>query len=354
MADRYVLILAGGRGTRFWPLSRRNLPKQCLSIDGGPTLIQQTVRRLAPDFGPDEVLILTGPDMVVPIRAQLPELPPENILVEPSGRNTLPCAIWGLAEVRRRGGKAMAVLPSDHHIADTVGFRSLLHDAFAAAGPRSLVTLGIRPSRAETGFGWIEPSATGRTVGHSWVRPVHRFVEKPPHATANAMLAAGHFLWNAGMFVWQVDAFEAALLAFGLIERDHLAELGPDTLHRLWPRLPATSIDYGVMERAAEDPSFEVLTLPADIGWSDLGSWPALAEVLPAESWGVGPAGAVVAVRSSENIVHAPGRLVALLGVDGLITVDTGDVLLIARREDAQDVRELLAALESRGLSRYT
>lgn len=352
MAPLYAVILAGGRGTRFWPLSRRTLPKQCLSLDGGPTLLQRTVARLHPLIPPERVLVVTGPDMVEPVRAQLEGLPAENILVEPSPRNTAPVVAWSAREVERRGGGLVAVLPSDHHVADEAGFRASLAAAAAVAEQGGLVTLGIRPTRPETGFGWIEPGEdppeAAAAVGGSL--PVRRFVEKPPLAAAEAMLAGGRHLWNAGMFVWRSDVVLDAVRAFlpGASAGVDLLRAGA-SIEEAWPRMESTSVDYGILEHARD-----IRVVPVDFGWSDVGSWPALAEVLPAQAWGSGVAAGVVAIGAEANLVHAPGKLVALLGVEGLILVDTPDALLVARRDDAQAVKSLLDAVEAAYPGRYS
>lgn len=345
----HAVVLAGGRGTRFWPLSRRNLPKQCLSLDGGPTLLQRTISRLSPLIPRERVLVVTGPDMVDPVRDQLADLPPENILVEPSSRNTAPVVAWSAYEVERRGGGVVAVLPSDHYIGDEAGFRADLATAARVAEEGGLVTLGVRPSRPETGFGWIEPDEpeSGATGGSQKVR---RFVEKPPLALAEAMLAGGRHLWNAGMFVWRADVVLEAV-------RQHLPSTHAAlqalregaSIDAVWQRMEATSVDYGILEHATD-----IRVIPVDFGWSDVGSWPALADVLPPEEWGTGVAASVVASASRANLVHAPGKLVALLGVEGLILVDTPDALLVARREDAQAVKTLLDVVESRHPGRYS
>lgn len=348
----WAAILAGGRGTRFWPLSRRNLPKQCLSLDGGPTMLQRTLLRLDPLIPRERVLVITGPDMEAPVRDQLADLPPENILVEPSSRNTAPVVAWSAWEVQRRGGGVVAVLPSDHHIGDEPRFRQDLADGAAVAAQGGLVTLGIHPTRPETGFGWIEPDGTPDPAapGPGRALPVRRFVEKPPLAEAERMLDSGRFLWNAGMFLWRSDVVLDAVHTWLPGTTAGLAALDAGApIRDAWPRMEATSVDYGILEHARD-----IRVLPVDFGWSDVGSWPALADVLPVEEWGSGVAETVVASSSRANLVHAPGKLVALLGVEGLILVDTPDAVLVARREDAQAVKTLLDAVESRHPGRYS
>lgn len=341
----YAVVLAGGRGTRFWPLSRRVRPKQCLSLDGGPTLIQRTVARLAPLVPPERVLVVTGPDMVDAVRAQLPGIPEENLLVEPAPRNTAPVVAWTALEVERRGGGTLLVLPSDHAVADEARFRDTLAEAAAVAATGGLVTLGIVPTRAETGFGWIEPGAYEGTSA-----PVVRFVEKPPQAVADALFAGGRHLWNAGMFVWRHDVVLDAVARHLPRTAEALAALRAGAgLADTWTRFDATSVDYGILEHHDA-----IRVVPADFGWSDVGSWPALAEVLPDRGWGSGVAEAVVAEGAGANLVHAPGKLVALLNVKELIVVDTPDVLLVTRREDAQSVKNLLDAVERAYPGRYS
>lgn len=343
---RYAVILAGGRGTRFWPLSRRALPKQCLSLDGGPTLIQRTLARILPLVPAERVLVVTGPDMADAIRAQLPDLPAANLLVEPSARNTAPVAAWTAWEVARRGGGSLCVLPSDHMIADEPAFLKVLADAFAVAeaGRGSIVTIGIAPTHPETGFGYIEPAAEAPVAG---ARAVRRFVEKPARAAAEALIASG-CLWNAGMFCWRADTVQDAVRAFlprtaGAMDR----LLAGAPLDAVWSDTDATSVDYGILERSPD-----IRVLPGRFGWSDVGSWPALADVLPAQPWGCG-VGQVEARDAAGNVVYAPERLVALLGVQDLVVVDTPDVLLVANKADGQRVKDLLDQVERRWPGRH-
>ncbi len=339
--DLFAVVLAGGRGTRFWPLSRRALPKQCLSLDGGPTLLQRTVSRTGLPI--ERTLVVTGPDMVDAVRAQLPGV---GLLVEPSPRNTAAPIAWAALEVERRGGSGCLVLPSDHVITDEPAFRTALGLAAQVAQGGALVTLGVRPSRPETGFGWIE---AGPGDGSGADLPVVRFVEKPSLEEAQRLYAGGRHLWNAGMFVWSTDTLLDAVQAFLPGTAAMIAGLRRGgTIADVWGLSEATSIDYGVMERASG-----IRVLPVDFGWSDVGSWPALLEVLPPGEGGAAIADVVIALRASGNVVHAAGKLVALLGVDNLIVVDTPDALLVAPVEEAQNVRLLLEEVERRKLGRY-
>ncbi|HJN73405.1 MAG TPA: sugar phosphate nucleotidyltransferase [Myxococcota bacterium] len=348
----YALVIAGGRGTRFWPRSRRRTPKQCIALGTERTLIQQTVDRIRPLLPAERILVVTSWDMAETVIAQLPELPGENFLVEPVGRNTAPAVGWGCMDIARRSvgeTAVVAVLPSDHIIEDEEEFLGVLRACAAAArATNALVTIGLQPTRAETGYGYLRCGGTlGEFEAHDFLR-VRRFVEKPNAATAAEYLASGDYLWNAGMFVFTVEAARDAFRqhlpkTWALLER---LRYEPADLARLYPQMDAISIDYGIMER-----SRHVLTVRAELGWSDVGSWPALAEHLPRIAGGRGVADPIVAVDSSGNIVHAPGKVVALVGVEDLIVVDTGDALLVCRKDQAQRVREVIEVLEERDLN---
>ncbi len=348
-----VLVMAGGRGTRFWPLSRAVRPKQCIALSGERSLIQQTVDRLNGLVKPECVLIATGRDMEQAVRQQLPEIPAENFLVEPRGRNTAPCIAWGAVEIARRwgGDTVMAVLPADHLVADEVSFRQVLAAAAEGASrTNSLVTIGIQPTRPETGFGYLKVGGElGRWGGKPFLR-VRRFVEKPDVETARTFLESKEYLWNAGMFCWTVDAIRDAYREYlpGTWAAMEALTHQPSTIEKLWERFDATSVDYGVMER-----SRGVLTVPADLGWSDVGAWSALPAVLGASQGGTLVAKEKVIIDASGNVVHSPDKLVALLGVEGLVIVDTPDVLFVGRLDRAQDMRAINEELERRGLQRY-
>jgi len=348
-----VVIMAGGRGTRFWPRSRNRLPKQCIALMGERTLLQRTLDRVQGLVPPEQVLVVTGKDMSEAVREQLPELPAENILVEPCGRNTAPCIAWATVEIARRyGGEAiMAVLPADHLVDDEEDFqRALYAGAKAASETNGLITLGIRATRPETGFGYIRcGEALGEWDGRSF-HHVQGFVEKPDRETANEYVASGQYYWNAGIFLWSVDAIRDAFQAYLPNTWASMArlEFEPTSFATLWDTFDAISIDYGILEHAKS-----VYVLPASFGWSDVGSWTAIPDIAAPSDGGWVESQDCVSIDAGGNVVHAPGKLVALVGVDDLVIVDTPDALLVTRREDAQRIREVISRLEHAGLTKY-
>jgi mannose-1-phosphate guanylyltransferase len=353
VTDLYALILAGGRGTRFWPCSRRQTPKQCISIAGRQSYLQQTIDRLRPIIPEERILIVTGREMEGAVREVVSGIPNENLLVEPYGRNTAPCIGWGAVEIGRRAPNAlMAVFPSDHQIQDAPAFRGVVTAAAAAArATNALITMGISPTRAETGFGYLEVGVfVGEWHGNRF-QTVERFTEKPAPDTAERYLKLGNHLWNAGMFLFRADAIRDAFRSYLPGSAEALARIqqNPKRLEEEWGNLEATSIDYGVMER-----SRHLLTVPCDFGWSDMGSWQAAADEMPIVPGGRGLALEVVARDASNCVVHAPKKLVALLGVEDLVIVDTPDALLIMHADRAQQVGEVVRHLDASDLSRFT
>lgn len=351
MDRTFAVIMAGGVGARFWPASRRSRPKQLLDLVGsGTTMIAATAGRLAPDVPLGRALVVTGRAIAGAVAAALPGLPAENILAEPVGRNTAPCIGWAALHARRRDPDAvLAVLPSDHLVRDPGAFRGAVRAAVRAARGGALVTCGIAPDRPETGFGYVE---LGDAVADG-VRRVVRFVEKPDLETAQGYVASGRFAWNSGMFFFRADR------VLGEIERQMpelhrgLGEIlagieGGDeagAVERVFPRLPAQSIDYGIMEGAAE-----IACVPVDMGWSDLGSWSAAHDLSAKDAEGNAFGADVVAVDARGCLVRAPeGALVALVGVEDLVVVSTGDAILVCRRDRAQDVKAVTDALRARG-----
>ena len=341
-----ALVLAGGSGTRFWPLSRRSRPKQFLALDGERSLLQATLDRLRPLVGPERVWVCTTSELRRAVVEQLPEVPAEQVLAEPEGRNTAPALGWtlrSLPEAARRG--PVVVLPADHRVGDAPAFRSTLERALAAVAERNLVlALGVVPRWPETGFGYLR---MGRMLDEaSGLRRVSRFIEKPDLKHARRYLRSGRYLWNAGIFVFRGTTLLRHLarlqpdIAAGL---DEIAR-SPERLRELYPRLPAVSIDRGVMEKLRS-----IATLPLDCGWSDLGSWAALADVRPKDDQGNAVSGDVVAVDAVDNVLVADRGTVAVVGVSGLVVVRTADSVLVVPVERAQEVRRVIAQLEERG-----
>lgn len=342
------IIMAGGRGTRFWPLSRTDCPKQMLPLAGENSLLHDTCERVSGLVGPERVLVVTSAALVDDVRAALPELPPANVVGEPCGRNTAPCAVLGMGLASRLDPAApVALLPADHHIPDPDIFAAQLETAFVRASERrTVVTIGIRPDRPETGYGYIQAAAEADSDGFL---QGEAFVEKPDLATAQAYLSGGRHYWNGGIFVWNPTWFAAMadlhLAPVVKLMAAPVASFGTDSfaaaLEDAYAACPADSIDYAVMEKL---PGFEVL--PARFGWSDLGSWDAWGALAPSPVAGVRGEGDVIAVAAKNNVVRVKDKLVALVGVEDLVIVDTPDALLVCRQADAQKIKDVIARLE--------
>ena len=331
----YLVIMAGGSGTRFWPKSTSRKPKQLLGFsaqDQGNTLLVQTLGRFSGIVPDQQRIIVTTRGLKDAVGAQASGA---AVLAEPQGRNTAPCVYWAAREVARRDPRGvMLVMPSDHYMKDLARFQaSVLEAAKWAAEHDDLVTLGVAPNRPETGYGYLK---TGQTLAGGAKR-VDAFVEKPNLEKAREFLKAGNYLWNGGMFLWRADVILAAFDQL-MPEMRREWEAAGERVEEAYPKLTATSIDYGVMEKAKN-----VVTFTLDCGWDDLGSWTSLenlADTLGARSaGGVVTGGQLLAVESEGNIVDAPGKLVALLGVNDLIVVEAGGAILVAHKERAQDIR---------------
>jgi mannose-1-phosphate guanylyltransferase len=348
-ANNYGLILAGGRGTRFWPRSRRARAKQVLNFFGERSLIQQTVDRLRPILPPERIWILTNDHLRNEIVRQLPEVPKKQIISEPAQRNTAPAI--GLAAHILNGldpDSVMGVFPADHIILKPARYLRLVKPAFRAAAQGHIAVLGIQPRWAETGYGYVEFSE-GVQAGSTVPSTVLSFREKPDAVTAGQFLAAGRFCWNAGMFFWRTSVLLDELRRHLPGTTAIIEKIPPFTSRRfapaltdLFPRAENISIDYAVLEKARD-----VVGLMADdIGWNDVGSWNALHELLPRDPQGNAGRGEALAIDSERTYFDVEGKLVALLGVKDLIVVDTPDALLIAGRDRAQQVGDIVKLLE--------
>lgn len=347
----YAIIMAGGSGTRFWPLSRTARPKQFLAL--GPenrSLLRATAERVWTLLPPERTFVVTSAELREQVERELPELEAHRILAEPVGRNTAPCIGWAAIHVRRLDKDAiMAVLPADHYIGDTEAYVDTLRRGLDAATHGDYVTIGIRPTRAETGYGYIE---VGSELDPGVFR-ARRFVEKPNRQRAEQFVASGTFLWNSGMFFFLasriLEAIDQHLPGLGVqLQRyDEASKVGNEAalVEATYADLPAVSIDHGIMEKVSS-----VSVVPGSFEWSDLGSWTSAWELARRdESANVLPEGSI-GIDASGNYVRAPeGKLVALVGVSGLVVVDTGDALLVVPRDRAQEVRHVVALLRERG-----
>ncbi len=349
----YALIMAGGGGTRLWPLSRQARPKQALKLVDERTMFEHAVDRIAPVFQPDEVYVVTGADHLEELMFQAPELPRENFIVEPVGRGTAPAIGLGAVHLKRRDPEAvMAVLTADHFIQDVEQFRRVLPAAAIVAERGHLVTLGITPAFPSTGFGYIKQGEQLDVVEGFPVFRAERFTEKPSAETAFHMVQSGEYSWNSGMFIWRVDRimeeFARQMPDFYAQLAQIEATLGTSayqtTLRRVWPEVTPQTIDYGVME-GAED----VVVIPVDIGWSDVGNWSSMREILPADEEGNVVVGEHLGLDTRNTVVFGGRRLIATIGLEGMVIVDTDDALLVCPIEREQDVREIVQRLREMG-----
>jgi mannose-1-phosphate guanylyltransferase len=344
----YAVIMAGGGGTRLWPLSRQKKPKQMLNLAGANSLFQDAVRRLDGLFPVERIYVVTTAEQAQVYQAQSPEIPLGNYLLEPQPRGTASVVGLAAAVLHQRDPQAvMAILTSDHYIGNTSQYKDLLRGAYAAACQNYLVTLGIEPTYPATGFGYIHRGENLGDFEHLPTYRVKKFKEKPDLATAQAMLDSGEFAWNSGMFVWRtaaiLDEFERQMPDLF----DQLSQVGRawDTnnkeavVNAVWPNVEINTIDYGIMEGASQ-----VVVIPAaGLGWNDVGTWESLYEILPHDEKGnIVQAAKVLPVDTQGTLIHSDGnhRLIVTIGVQDLVIVDTGDVLLVCSKEYAQQVRQ--------------
>jgi len=342
----YGVIIAGGSGTRFWPESRKKRPKQLLSIAGEKSLLRGTVERILDLIPTERIMIVTVADQSRQILDELPELDPAAVLLEPFGRNTAPCialSAYRLASVDPDA--VMLVLPADHLIGDSTAFLKKVEIGVGIAESRDvLITFGIRPKRPETGYGYIKTGLDFQPENFKGTYLVDQFVEKPDRATAEAYVQSGRYLWNSGMFMWRastvVKAFERYLPDIHLLMTGIAGSFRtPDeskAVEGVYRDIQSVSIDNGIMEMADN-----VVVIPLDVAWNDVGSWPSLHEVWDSDSSGNSCRGQVVQTGSSNCIVSSRDKLVALVGVEDLIVVDTPDAILVCHKNASQRIKEL-------------
>jgi mannose-1-phosphate guanylyltransferase len=348
----YAVIMAGGGGTRLWPLSRTSRPKPFLPLLGDRTLLQATVARLSPMIEPRDVFVVTDARYAAVVHEQVPELPLANLLPEPMGRNTAAAVAYAAAAIDRPADEVMIVLPADQRITDETGFRAALKAAAVRAAEGDLVTLGISATRPATGYGYVLAAGGPTLVDGLESFRVERFVEKPSPDRAAELIASGRASWNAGIFVWRRDAVRDGLARHAPDIREAVeaaAAGGPGALAAADPSVRATSIDYALLEPASAEG--RVAVVPASVGWSDLGSWDALLDTDDGSD-GVRAQGAgeVISVGGHHTLVHADGdRLVVVVGMRDTIVVDTPDAVLVCAADAAQDVKVVVERLAAEG-----
>jgi len=353
-----AVIMAGGSGTRFWPLSRSSRPKQFLPIATPRPMIVETVKRLLPLLPYESIYTISNRSQAAMIKTLVPGLPGSHVLVEPMSRNTAASLILATAWIYRQDpGAVVFAIPADHLIARPGIFRrKLAAAAEAAAGNEAIVTFGIPPTFAATGFGYIQYSGRNALQVRSEIfRPVLRFKEKPSFQRAKAFLRQGRHAWNSGMFIWRADVFARKLerhapdfypfwrRILSALDKKNRAEIT-----RVFQEIPATSIDYALMERARG-----VLMNDGDFGWSDIGSWVALADIWPKDEAGNSIRGESLVLDTRRCLIYSPHRMAALVGLDDIIVVDTKDALLICRRDRDQAVKQIIESLRKRGAKKY-
>ena len=343
-----ALIMAGGRGERFWPKSRKNMPKQFLSLtDDGKSMLRLTMERILPMIKTEDIFIATNRDYKDLVRQQLPEVPGENIICEPVGRNTAPCIGLGAVQMAKKYGDAvMIVLPSDHLIKYKSVFLNTLSDACEAAeNGENLITIGIAPDSPETGYGYIKFNQE-QTIGQAFA--VERFVEKPDIETAKGYLASEQYLWNSGMFIYKASSILKNIARFlpdisaGLdkIKTALGTEDAETVLEKEFYAFRSESIDYGVMEKADH-----IYVLTGAFGWDDVGSWPAVGRIKKSNEFGNVINGNAVTVETKNSIIQGDKKLIAAVGLENMIVVDSEDAILICNRDHAGEIKRVLENL---------
>ena len=360
MERYYALIAAGGHGTRLWPMSRAKLPKQMLPLIADDSMFHTSVARIQALFPPQDIFVVTTGALAADLRAEAPQIPPENFIIEPYAKNTAPALALALAAIQRRDPAAtVAILTADHHIARQEAFRDVLEAAWRVAQDDWIVTLGIAPAFPATGYGYIQQGELIDQVGDFQVFQSRRFTEKPDIVRATQFLASGQYSWNSGMFIWRVERamrdlerFQPAIYA--MCSYLQSANGAPDyeaKLKDIWETMPNLSIDFAVMEQAEH-----IAVIPADIGWSDVGTWASLYDILPQDSFGnciKGESSDMRVILDTRDTLVFSDRLTVAIGVEDMVVVDTEDVLLLCHRERTQDVKQVVDYLRENGNDDY-
>jgi mannose-1-phosphate guanylyltransferase len=356
----YAVIMAGGIGSRLWPRSRSATPKQFLDLVGSRTMLQETVARIEPLIPLERVLVVVGEEHRSTVLDQVAGLPEKNVILEPGPRGTAPCiGLAGVVLQQRDVEATMAVFPADHRIADAAGFRRAIVAADQAAQEGYLVTLGIEPDHPNTGYGYIQRGPALGEFNEIQAYEVERFTEKPEESQAKAFVESGDYYWNGGIFIWKTETILKEmedLLPQLYAELEKVAEMWStprreEVLKSAWEHVPQTTIDYGIMEKASQ-----VATVPIDIGWDDVGNWATLSALLERDEKGnvIRGQGKVLQLDTKDTYVYASaGRMVATIGLEDFVVVDTPNALLICPKDKAQSVRDVVQELEAREWEEY-
>lgn len=356
----HVVLMAGGMGTRFWPRSRKDYPKQLLNLFDDKSMIRLTYERIK-DLTPNEnILIITNQELLDPIHQQIPEIPKQNIIAEPFGKNTAPCIGLAAAIVRKKASleEPMVILPADHLIKEVDVFQDVIKTAVAYAKQNdALITLGITPTYPETGYGYIQRGRAVTQINNRTIYKVKTFAEKPNLETAKLFLKSGDFLWNSGMFIWKTSTILKEFgthqpemgIGFEQIYQNLYTDKMEETILDVYMRIKSISIDYAIMEVAQS-----VYIIEADFTWNDVGSWEAAYAILEKdEKQNAITAANSVVIDSRNNLIYSPKKLVALIDVENLAVVETEDAILICRKDSSQRVKEVVDALKQRNLDQY-